>query len=72
MLEVSGNPNESPYDPAFNARSINRQIMFKNALELTLDRLDRPGPGGRYVSDGDPKTVARPSTTPVQAAPPRG
>jgi peptidoglycan/xylan/chitin deacetylase (PgdA/CDA1 family) len=60
VLEVSGNPNESPYDPAFNPRSVNRQIMFKNALESTLNQLDRPGAGGRYVSDGDPKTVARP------------
>ena len=63
VLEVSGNPNESPYDPAFNARSVNRQIMFKNALEATLNQLDRPGAGARYVSDGDPKTVARPGAT---------
>ncbi len=67
VLEVAGTPNESPYDPAFNARSINRQIMFKNALEATLDRLDKPGPGGRYVSDGNPATVARPAGEPVQA-----
>ena len=71
VLEVSGNPNESPYDPKFDAHSINRQIMFRNALESTLNQLDRPGPGGRYVSDGDPKTVARPAATPV-AATPRG
>ncbi len=61
VLEVSGNPNESPYDPAFDHRSVNRQIMYRNALESTLDRLDRPGPGGRYVSDGDPATIARPA-----------
>jgi hypothetical protein len=60
VLEVSGNPNESPFDPAFNAHSVNRQIMFKNALEATLNRLDQGGPGGRYVSDGNPATVARP------------
>lgn len=60
VLEVSGNPNESPYDPKFDFRSVNRQIMFKNALEVVLNRLDTPGPSGRYVSDGDPKTVARP------------
>ena len=75
VLEVSGNPNESPYDPAFNARSVNRQIMFKNALEATLNQLDRPGAGARYVSDGDPKTVARPAanpSTPVPAPKPRG
>ena len=76
VLEVSGNPNESPYDPAFNAHSVNRQIMYKNALEATLNNLDRSGPGARYVSDGDPKTVARPVTVagpvPVQAPKPRG
>jgi peptidoglycan/xylan/chitin deacetylase (PgdA/CDA1 family) len=60
VLEVSGNPNESVYDPKFNPNSVNRQIMFKNALEVTLNHLDKPGPGGRYVSDGDPGTVAKP------------
>ena len=77
VLEVAGNPNESPYDPAFQPHSINRQIMFRNALEATLDRLDKPGATGRYVSDGDPSTVARPTaataapppSTPVQAKP---
>jgi hypothetical protein len=34
--------------------------MFKNALEATLNRLDKEGPAGRYVSDGDPNTVAKP------------
>jgi len=28
--------------------------------ETTLNNLDKPGPGGRYVSDGDPKTVTKP------------
>lgn len=60
VLEVSGNPNESPYDPKFDRHSVNRQIMFKNALEATLNRLDKPGPAGRYVSDGNPSTVAKP------------
>jgi hypothetical protein len=70
VLEVSGNPNESPYDPKFDRHSVNRQIMFKNALEATLNRLDKEGPAGRYVSDGDPSTVAKPSAiTPVQAKP---
>jgi peptidoglycan/xylan/chitin deacetylase (PgdA/CDA1 family) len=68
VLEVSGNPNESPYDPKFDRHSVNRQIMFKNALEATLNRLDKEGPAARYVSDGDPSTVAKPATiTPVQA-----
>jgi hypothetical protein len=29
VLEVAGNPNESPYDPKFDAHSVNRQIMFR-------------------------------------------
>jgi hypothetical protein len=62
VLEVSGNPNESPYDPKFDKNSVNRQIMFKNALDATLNRLDQAGPGGRYVSDGDPNTVAKPGS----------
>ena len=37
VLEVAGSPNESPYDPRFDAHSIHRQIMYKNALERTLD-----------------------------------
>jgi peptidoglycan/xylan/chitin deacetylase (PgdA/CDA1 family) len=58
VLEVSGNPNESPYDPKFDHRSINRQIMFRNALVNTLDRMEKPGPASRYVSDGNPETIA--------------
>ena len=61
VLEVSGNPNESPYDPNFDYRSVNRQIMYKNALDAQLNRLDKAtGSAGRYVSDGDPGTVAKP------------
>ena len=60
VLEVSGQPNESPYDDKFDYRSVNRQIMYRNALEVTLNQLDKAGPGGRYVSDGDPNSVARP------------
>ena len=62
VLEVSGSPNVSPYDPTFDKNSINRQIMFKNALDATLNQLDKAGPGGRYVSDGDPSTVAKPGS----------
>ncbi len=57
VLEVSGQPNESPYDPAYNSKSFNRQIMYRNALEVTLNNLDKPGPRGRYISDGDPSTT---------------
>lgn len=59
VLEVTGAPNESPYDPAYDPRSFNRQIMYRNALEVTLNNLDKPGPKGRYVSDGDSTAVTR-------------
>lgn len=47
VLEVSGGPTRSPYDPQFNPKSINRIEVFDNQLEQTLDRLDRGG--GRFV-----------------------
>ena len=57
ILEVSGGPTVSPYDPAFNPLSIKRIEIFGNQLEQTLDRLDKNA--SRYVSDGDPNTVAK-------------
>jgi hypothetical protein len=41
VLEVSGGPTESPYDPAFNAHSIKRIEAVKNDIHQTLDRLDK-------------------------------
>lgn len=58
ILEVAGGPTESPHDPKFNPLSIKRIEVFGNQLEQVLDRLDRNA--SRYVSDGDPNTVARP------------
>lgn len=58
ILEVAGGPTESPHDPKFNPLSIKRIEVFGNQLEQVLDRLDRNA--SRYVSDGDPATVARP------------
>ena len=57
ILEVSGGPTVSPHDPAFNPLSIKRIEIFGNQLEQTLDQLDKRGT--RYVSDGDPNTVAK-------------
>ena len=57
ILEVAGGPNRSPHDPQFNGHSVNRVQVYGNELEKTLDYLDRSGT--RYVSDGDPNTVAR-------------
>ncbi|MBA2686836.1 MAG: polysaccharide deacetylase family protein [Gemmatimonadaceae bacterium] len=56
ILEVSGGPTRSPYDPAFNPLSIYRIEVVGNAVQQTLDVLDR---GSRYVSDGDPNAIAR-------------
>ncbi len=61
VFEVSGDPNLNPYVPGFDPHRIHRQIMSGNALVATLNRLDKPGPGSRYVSDGDPKAVAKPA-----------
>jgi peptidoglycan/xylan/chitin deacetylase (PgdA/CDA1 family) len=41
VLEVSGGPTRSPYDPAFNPKSINRIIAYSKELEKALDQLDR-------------------------------
>jgi hypothetical protein len=41
VLEVSGGPTASPYDPAFNAHSIKRIEAIKNDIHQTLDALDK-------------------------------
>jgi hypothetical protein len=61
ILEVSGGPTRSPFDPKFNPLSINRVQVYAQELENTLDALDRPGANGRYVSDGISNKVARPA-----------
>jgi hypothetical protein len=59
ILEVSGGPTLSPYDPNFNPSSIKRIEVIGNAIETWVDRLDKSG--NRYVSDGNPNTVAKPA-----------
>jgi hypothetical protein len=62
ILEVAGGPARSPFDAQFNPLSIPRvQVIGDSAVARTLIGLERHGQ--RYVSDGDPKTVARPVTT---------
>ena len=61
VLMVAGGPSRSPHDPQFDPARIPRTIVSGNALVSLLDRLDRTGE--RYVSDGDPSTVARPQPT---------
>ena len=63
VLEVSGGPVRSPYDATFDPKRLTRIEIFANALERTLDQLEQSG--SRYVSDGDPSTIARPVATKV-------
>ncbi|HUQ20959.1 MAG TPA: polysaccharide deacetylase family protein [Gemmatimonadaceae bacterium] len=59
ILEVSGGPTKSPYDPQFNPLSMTRIEAIGSDPVRTLDNLDKNGT--RYVSDGDPNTVAKPA-----------
>jgi hypothetical protein len=60
VLEVSGGPARSPYDASFDPRRLTRIEVFGNSLERALAQLESSGT--RYVSDGNPATVARPAT----------
>ena len=51
VLEVSGGPAPSPYDSAFDPLRLPRVEVFGDALEHTLDDLDRNGT--RFVSAGE-------------------
>lgn len=73
VFEVAGGPARSPFDPEFNAKKLPRvPLQGGTKLTTTLDTMDKPGAWSRYVSDGDPKTVARPvATVPAPRAAPR-
>jgi hypothetical protein len=61
VFQVSGGPARSPFDPAFNPKSLPRvPLQGGTTLSTTLDQMDKPGAWARYVSDGNPKTVAQP------------
>jgi peptidoglycan/xylan/chitin deacetylase (PgdA/CDA1 family) len=64
IFEVSGYPVPSPFSPTFNPLSVQRVKMTGNALVNVLDRLDRSH--DRYVSDGNPTTVAQRSIARTQ------
>ncbi|HEX6560161.1 MAG TPA: polysaccharide deacetylase family protein, partial [Longimicrobiales bacterium] len=57
VLEVSGGAARSPYDPQFNGHALPRVQVNAREMEQTIDQLDRTKT--RYVSDGDPQTVAK-------------
>jgi hypothetical protein len=62
ILEVAGGASRSPFDPQFNPMSISRvQVIGDSAVARTLTAMEKHGQ--RYVSDGDPKTVAKHQTT---------
>jgi len=62
ILEVAGGPSRSPFDPQFNPLSIPRvQVIGDSAVTRTLNSLEKHRQ--RYVSDGDPRTVARAQVT---------
>lgn len=61
VFQVAGGPARSPFDPQFNPKSLPRvPLQGGTKLSTTLDLLDTPGPMARFISDGDPKTIARP------------
>ena len=59
VLLVAGGPARSPHDPEFDGMHVRRVQVFGDELVNTLDRLDREK--NRYVSDGNPGVVAKPT-----------
>ncbi len=61
VFEVAGGPARSPYDPQFNPKALPRvPLQGGTKLAPTLNAMDKPGPMARYVSDGNPKVIAKP------------
>lgn len=61
VLEVSGDANESPFDVRFDPHSVNRFIVGPNRLERQIAAWERDA-SDRYISDGDPNTIAVPAS----------
>lgn len=59
VLLVAGGPARSPFDPEYDPLRLPRVQVYADELERVLDRLDAEK--SRFVSDGDPGTVARPA-----------
>jgi hypothetical protein len=66
VFEVAGGPMRSPYDPAFKPGSTPRIQVIGNAIESTINKLEKSG--NMYISDGNPAVVAQPAAAPVSAA----
>jgi hypothetical protein len=65
VFEVAGGPMRSPYDPAFKPGSTPRIQVIGNAIESTINKLEKSG--NMYISDGNPAVVARPAAAPSVA-----
>jgi peptidoglycan/xylan/chitin deacetylase (PgdA/CDA1 family) len=57
VLEVSGGPVRSPFDPQFEKNRITRYIVYGHELEKLLDRLDSTK--SRFVWDGGVASAAK-------------
>ena len=68
VFEVAGGPARSPHDPAFNPLSTPRIQVIGNAIESTMNRLEKSG--NMYISDGNPATIARPVAAPAASTTP--
>ncbi len=64
VLQVSGGPARSPFDPEFNGRQLPRVIAYADVVKQTLDRLDKTTT--RFVWNGGAATPG-----PASAATPR-
>ena len=63
---VAGGPARSPFDPQFDALKLPRvPLQGGTKLTPTLNELDKPGAMARYVSDGNPATVAKLAAKPA-------
>jgi hypothetical protein len=63
IVEGWGGTVPSPFSPSFDPLRLRRVQVTGPVLEQTLDWLDQPG--RRYISDGDPGTVASRATDSV-------
>ena len=63
VFEVAGGPARSPFDPQFNPKALPRvPLQGGTNLTTTLNEMDKAtGKWARYVSDGNAKTIAKPS-----------
>jgi len=62
VFEVAGGPARSPFDPQFKPRALPRvRLQGGTNLTTTLNELDKVGgKWARFVSDGNPETIAKP------------